>query len=117
MRQIYKMTVVYEWPERVGEWLRFVRIEVFECISQPKNFRARVWLDENYNLYPTRLNSDQNGNAVNMIHSSDVVNRDITSLLSGADEWICGKVFASEEDFVSSTMPSVNEVLDALKRT
>lgn len=115
MPQIYKLTAVYEWPERIGEWLRFVRVEVFACVSQPGNFRARVWLDENYNLYPARLNSDQNGNAINMIHSTDVVNRDITTLLPGVDEWICGKLFASEDDFVSSIMPAVNEVLDALR--
>jgi hypothetical protein len=104
---IFKLVEVYESPIEIGGWLKFIRIELLESTKERNFLRARVWLDENYNLYPSALNTDTNGGNIQSLHSADAINREITAILPFGEDLIRGKVYLSREDFVSKLFTQV----------
>ena len=79
---------------------RPVRIEVFHSIENKNVFRARIWDQTTYNLYPTLANIEKEGGLQNKMISCDELNREITIMLAEDTTLITGKEYASEKEFV-----------------
>lgn len=77
------------------------RVEVFESLDQPKNYRARVWTSNFYNLYPTFLNTDKSGTNLHQMHTEDQLHVDITCILADDPLILTGKFFEDEISVVN----------------
>ena len=80
---------------------RPVRIEIFCDTENPNLFRARVWDQNTYNLYPTMLNIDEEGGLKNKMYSCDEINREITLTIAEDPALIRGKEYSNEEEFLN----------------
>ena len=84
----------------LGTIERPVRMEIFKALEDEPLYRARIWMQNTYNLYPTFMNTDDNGDDLHNVHSSDQIDMEITTLIAEDPELITGKYYASESDFV-----------------
>lgn len=81
---------------------RPIRIEIFRSTENHKKYRARVWDQNTYNLYPTFANIKKEGGLENRMMSCDEVNREITTLLSENQfDVFWGKEWDSEDQYLS----------------
>lgn len=97
---LFKLVSTYELFLALGATERPVRIEVFQSISDNDIYRARVWLQTTYNLYPTFLNSGRKGEDLHNTHSCDQLNAEITTLIAESPDLLTGKRYRREKDFV-----------------
>jgi hypothetical protein len=113
----FKLIETYEIQFNLSGWNRCVRYEIFVSIKNISTYRARVYLDEQYNLYTYLLNSntDVDGNALNKMHNVDMLNRDITTLLPIGDELLNGKTCYSLEEFINYMHPEVASLIAAMQ--
>jgi hypothetical protein len=115
----FKLLEVFEVKLDINGWIRCIRYEIFSSIKEVKKYRARVYIDEQYNLYPYLLNStsDNNGVALNKHHSVDMINRDITTLLPIGEELAIGKIWLSLDEFMSYLHPQVMSFVSEMNQT
>jgi hypothetical protein len=99
--ELFRLLSTYEFLGHNNDVQLSFRIEVFESLDIPKNYRARVWTSNFYNLYPTFLNTDKTGNDLHHMHSSDQLNIDITCIVADDPEILIGKVFENELSVVN----------------
>lgn len=92
---LYKLISTYEVFLNIDSQERPVRVEIFKT-SNDNNFRVRAWILNTYNLYPTFMNTDDKGDDLHKVHSSDDINQDITSLVFDDPGVIKGRRFKSE---------------------
>ena len=97
----FRLVSTYELMLTLGSMDRPVRIEVFRSLSDTQLYRARVWAQNTYNLYPTFLNTGQKGEDLRKVHSSDQIDADITSVLAEEPDLLTGKHYRSEEEFLA----------------
>jgi hypothetical protein len=62
-------------------------------------FRARVWIQNTYNLYPTFINTGTQGEDLKQTHSSDQICTEITLLVAEDSEWITGVKSKNAKEF------------------
>jgi len=100
--ELWKLVATYELLLELGPIHRPVRIEVFKSNNGSSRFRARLWVQGTYNLYPTFLNMGPQGQDLHKIHSSEEMNQEITSLVVENPAFIEGIEFQSEVAFVEA---------------
>lgn len=113
---IFKLVDVYESTIDENDWLKFLRVEILESTKTPLLLRARVWLSESYNLYPSAFNTDNAGKNTQMTHSVEILSRDITVILPFGGELIKGKIYQSKQEFTESLFPHIEEFLKSATR-
>ena len=113
----FKLIEIFEFQLNLNGWSRCIRYEIFLSVVNNKKYRVRIFLDEQYNLYPYLLNSipDTNGNVENKVHSVDMLNRDITTLLPSGEEFLNGKICPSLEIFLNSVHLETIHFLEEFK--
>ncbi len=100
MSNIFKLSNTYEMLLEFKDTSRPVRIEIFCDIENSNLFRARIWDQNTYNLYPTMLNIDEEGGLKNNMYSCDEINREITLTIAEQPTLITGKKYSNEEEFL-----------------
>jgi hypothetical protein len=101
MTQLFSLHSTYELLLELGNTLRPIRAEVFIGVENPTVFRARIWEQTTYNLYPTFANITKGEGPQNRLLSCDEINREITLMVADSPEFITGKQWVSEEEFVA----------------
>ena len=96
----FKLKSTYELMVELNGVVRPVRIEIFELISKDNFFRVRAWVQSVYNLYPAFLNTDNQGNDLHSIHSSDSLNLEITDLIADDPRLITGDLYDDEYELL-----------------
>jgi hypothetical protein len=110
---LFRLVSTYELFLPPGTTERLVRIEVLQSLSDNDVYRARVWLQTTYNIYPTFLNTGGKGEDLHNTHSSDQLNAEITTLIAESHDLLTGKRCTSEKDFadyVSSRVMQYKEL-------
>lgn len=97
---LFKLLSTYELPLRQGDIIRPVRIEIFRSIEDCALFKARIWLQNTYNLYPMVVNTGSKGEDLHRTHSCDDLNVDITSLIAEDSSLMTGKTYKNENEFL-----------------
>jgi len=97
---MFKLQSTFELLLNFNDTTRPIRIEVFSMTDNPKIYRARVWDQNTYDLYPTFLNMPQDNGEQRKMYSSDEVNREITNIVAEDISLITGKEYPNEEAFV-----------------
>jgi len=100
MNDLFTLSTTYELLLDFNDTSRPVRIEVFRSIENPNIYRARVWDQNTYNLYPTFANIDSKDGLQNKMLSCDEINREITTIVAEDPSLITGKEYPAEEEFV-----------------
>lgn len=111
----YSLVEVQEVSFNIDGWLKFIRIEIFVAIAEPALFRGKVWLSESYNLYPSNLNTNLDGGNLQSLHSEDVVNRDITAILSCGQSLLEGKKYESKNIFINELHIEIGNFIKKLQ--
>lgn len=112
---LFKLVSTYEILLYLEQTDRPVRIEVFRSLSDCQMYRARVWVQNTYNLYPTLLNTGNRGEDTHTMHSCDLVNMEITLAIAEDPDFITGKHYKDEEDFVDYIKSRIVYYHDSLK--
>ena len=112
--EIYRLIDTLDVSFNAGGWLRNVRIEVLESINNPLTFRGKILLDNTFNIYPSQLNTDDDGNDLHKIHSAENIATDISSNLPIASFLIEGHKKTSKEEFIKEILPVVEEYLKGI---
>jgi len=99
MKTLFELISTYEMLLEFQGALKPIRIEIFRDAEIKSLFRARVWEQNTYNLYPTMENIRPDGGINNTLASCDEVNREITSFLAEDPTLVTGKEYSSESDF------------------
>ncbi len=110
---LFKLTSTYEHFLPVGNNSQLVRIEIFRSAADLNIYRARIWIQNTYNLYPTFMNTSNEGGDLHCLHSSDQLNSDITSVVAEDPSLITGIQFENENQFLAY----VNILLENYKKT
>ena len=110
--QVFKLIETYESSIDVDGWLKFLRIELFESTKTLLLLRARVWLSESYNLYPSAFNTNSAGNNTKEMHSAEILSRDITVILPFGEVLLEGKVYQSKQKLVDELFILVEDFLN-----
>jgi hypothetical protein len=97
---LFKLISTYELVLTLNDAERPVRIEVFSSASNNQIYRARVWVQNTYNLYPTFLNIGEHGEDLHKMHSSDQLDTDITTIIAEDPDLITGKRYGNEQAFL-----------------
>ncbi len=100
--ELWKLVATYELLLELGQTRRPVRVEVFKSNNGGSRFRARLWVQGTYNLYPTFLNMGPQGQDLRHVHSSEELNQEITSLVVENPAFMEGIEFESEGAFVEA---------------
>ncbi|MGH1428610.1 MAG: hypothetical protein ACRBEE_11775 [Arenicella sp.] len=112
MTEFYKLISTYDVVLEFSTNTRPVRIEVLKSIDNPKKLRARVWDQITYDLNPTFASFENKCGERKYIYSSDEINREITTILSGDESSIdifFGKEWESEQEFLNYLKGLLNE--------
>ena len=116
MSEYFILKSTYETTLAFSTNTRHVRIEIFRSTDNAKKYRARVWDQNTYNLYPTFANIKTKGGLENRMVSCDEINRDITTLLSeDPNDLFWGKEWESEEKYLSYIKALIGTYHDSLK--
>jgi len=99
-KKLFKLVSTYEIMVTLSTIERPVRMEIFKSLEDEPLYRARIWVQNTYNLYPASMNTDDNGEDWHNVHSSDQIDMEITTLIAEYPELITGKHYANENDFV-----------------
>lgn len=105
--RIFRLVNSYEFYIDLNVEEKLIRIEIFEAIDESLVFRARVWHQNTYNLYPTFLNLGKSGEDLHRTYSSDYLNVDITATVSDSPEWLTGISLPSEKQFFDMVRANV----------
>ncbi|MDH5178048.1 MAG: hypothetical protein OEZ39_16210 [Gammaproteobacteria bacterium] len=100
MDESFKLSNTYEMLLEFKDVSRVIRIDVFHGIENGSLYRARVWDQTTYNLYPTFANIAKEGGLKNEMYSCDEINREITTIIAEEPTLITGKVYSSESEFL-----------------
>lgn len=100
MNHTFKLKNTYEIFIDVSGTKRPIRVEIFESIQDEGFFRARVWDQITYNLYPTMANILPEGGIENMLFSCDEINREVTIMVADDPYFILGKAYKNENEFL-----------------
>jgi len=100
--ELWKLVATYELLLELGQTRRPVRVEVFKGTNGSSRYRARLWVQGTYNLYPTFLNTGPQGQDLHRMHSSEELNQEITSLVVDDPAFIEGIEYKSEAAFVEA---------------
>jgi len=100
-KELWKLATTYELLLELGQTVRPIRIEVFKSEEACSRFRARIWVQNMYNLYPAYINTGPQGQDLHQVHSSDELNQDITYIVEDP-AFLEGVEFESEGAFVES---------------
>lgn len=106
---MYKLISTYELFVSLSGADRLLRIEVFNSVENNTIFRARIWLQNTYNLYPTFMNLSEDGKNLQKFHSSDEMNMEITSLIANDPSFITGNEYGDEREFLDFVISLVND--------
>ena len=106
---MFKLLNTYELLVDFNSTSRPIRIEVFRNVENKNIFRARVWDQATYNLYPTFANIDPEGGIKNEMFSCDHINQEITVTIAKDSTLITGKEYSSEAAFVEYIKELINE--------
>jgi len=112
MTEFYKLISTYDVVLEFSTNTRPVRIEILRSIDNDKKLRARVWDQITYDLNSTFASFEKANGEKSYIYSSDEVNREITTILSGDESSIdlfFGKEWESEQDFLKYLKELLNE--------
>ena len=99
--EFFKQTSTYEVFVPVGDSNQLLRVEIFKSNTDANIFRARIWVQSTYNLYPTFLNISDDGSDLHLIHSSDQLNSEITPAVANDPSLITGKRYDDEDQFLT----------------
>jgi hypothetical protein len=110
-QEIYVLSNVYELHVPCGPNFFSVRVEIFTHLTELKRRKARVWLLRLFNLYPSDLNSTDEGLTTNSIHSMESINSDITYMLESAEEWAVHGKPIDELDLLKDVIADVQSFL------
>ena len=99
-KKIFKLISTYEYIVEINSAHKPVRVEVFQAVDSVDIYRARVWIQNMYNVYPTFLNTDENGSDLRKVHSCDELNTEITSNIAENERLILGEKYKSEKVFL-----------------
>jgi hypothetical protein len=99
-KNIYRLVSVYEVLLRISKIDRPVRLEIFRSLIDLENYRARIFVQNTYNLYPTFINIGEHGEDLHVVHSADHIDMDITSLVAEVPGLMTGINFPSEDVFL-----------------
>lgn len=97
---LFKLISTYEQIVTLNTVDYPVRMEIFKSLDDRSFYRARVWVQNTYNLYPAFINSGKNGEDLHKVHSSDQVDMEITTLIADDPTLITGKHYTNESDIV-----------------
>jgi len=100
MDELFKLSNTYEMLLEFKDVSRMIRVEIFHSTGNDSLYRARIWDQTTYNLYPTFLNIAEDGGLKNEMYSCDEINREITTIIAEEPTLITGKVYSSENDFL-----------------
>jgi len=98
---LFKLLSTYEYLHFYNDAEVPFRIETFRSIERHNIYRARVWVLNSYNLYPSLNNSGASGEDLHKVHSADQINQDITTLLADDTGILIGKHFENEEELLN----------------
>jgi len=116
MSEYYKLQSTYTVLLKFSTNTRPLRIEIYRNIENSKKYRARVWDQNTYNLYPTFANFGNDGGVDNRLMSSDTIDREITILLSDdPDDLYFGREWESEEDYLNYLKGLVSKYHETFK--
>lgn len=99
--EFFKQASAYEVFLPGGDSSQLLRVEIFKSITDANIFRARIWVQSTYNLYPTFMNIADDGSDLHRVHSSDQVNSEITSVVADDPSLITGKRYDNEDQFLA----------------
>jgi len=94
----FKLKNTYEFFVEKNNTDVICRVDVFFALSDEKTIRVRVWLQNIYNLYPFDANSDSMGRDTRVMHSSDQLMQDISSMLDIDPLMLTGLVISPYEE-------------------
>ena len=97
---LFKLISTYEIILHLNKTDRPDRFEVFRSLADDSIYRARVWVQNTYNLYPTSLNINDKGDDLHRMHSCDELAQEITLAIAGNPDFITGKKYTDEQAFV-----------------
>jgi hypothetical protein len=103
---MYKQMSVYELFVEENSVSVICRLELFESVSDSSLRRARVWIQNFYNMYPTFINTDANGDDLHRTHSSDLLLQEITNLLP-IDQSVITGTQADEKSLITTLQDAV----------
>ena len=116
MNEYFKLLNTYDVVLKFSTNTRPVRIEIFRSLDNEKKYKARVWDQSTYNLYPTFANISEEAGLENKLFSCDEVNREITTLLSDdPNDLFWGKEWESEDQYfayLKELILKYQEILD-----
>jgi Arc/MetJ family transcription regulator len=105
--RIFRLIESYEFFLEQSADKRLIRVEVLEATNDNQLFRARVWLQNTYNLYPTFLNLGASGEDLKQVHSSDQISTEISTLIADEPEWLTGIRCKNAKEFLDSILTRV----------
>ena len=114
MSKLFELSNTYEMLLDFGSTTRPIRIEIFRGIENINLFRARIWDQCTYNLFPTFLNIDLDSKK--KIYSSDEINREITLTIAEEPNFITGKEYLNEKEFLKYIKSLIIKYQDALNK-
>ena len=109
MIEYFKLKSTYDVVLEFSTNVRPIRIEILRSTVNSRKYRARVWDQHTYNLYPTYANMKNDGGIENKMWSCDEVDREITTIISDDPaELVYGKEWNSEDEFLLYLKDLVN---------
>lgn len=114
--EFFKQTSTYEVFLPVGGSSQLLRIEIFKSTTDANIFRARIWMQSTYNLYPTFMNIADDGSDLHRIHSSDQLNSEITSAVADDPSLMTGKRYDNEDQFLEYLTTLLRSYQDQITR-
>ena len=115
MSTYFTLANTYEQLCELGNTIRPLRVEIFRSLEKPNVFRARIWEQTTYNLYPIWANIFEGEGLQNRMLSCDELNREITGLVADEPDIITGKECESEAAFFAHLKTLTTRYLEALK--
>lgn len=95
--EVFELAKTYETELHTVSGLTSLRVEVFRSLKTPKLYRCRAWVSNEYNLYPSILNSGPQGEDLKKIHTADTISTEITHIIADDENLFRGFVSEDEE--------------------
>lgn len=95
----FRLASTYELVDRRPGLWKIFRIEIFRELLEENTFRARVWMQNSYNMYPASVNTGKNGEDLRKVHSCDQIDSEITLDIAEDPSLITGRGYNSEKEF------------------
>ena len=115
MSAYFTLTNTYEQLCEFGNTIRPLRVEIFRSLKNKNVFRARIWEQTTYNLYPTWANIFKGEGLQNRMLSCDDLSREITALVADEPDVITGRECESEDVFFEHIQILIARYLETLR--